>query len=492
MRHRFLQTSRETGCSTASGFTLVELLVAVAITGMLSLAIYALFSSTSDAMQEADSLVNTVNRSRFAMERLRSDIRNAGSFGTPDSTEDPWVEPSPNPIRSNPLQVAGLVSYGGGSGWQDDVSLLQNAGLLSDNEYTGGSTTLRPSFDGIVVIGAYGLPGSFEISNIRQNATQASIYATQRGLVKLRRNDPLDTTIETYDFSKDDNMEPIVRPHGGTLGSGTENAVANSILRIQDPQGYFQFTGVQNAAPGQGSGRVGTQNFLDLTFTSPLYQQRDATNVPSQVGLQPQHDRSGGRSYQASLLDVFWYHVRRDPKNPRNFMLVRERLDGASVAQALGGGNWNGFNPANNRAYGADDYVVITDRVVDFQFWVDCAQNTSGSGNLEQAAWLRRWATPPTTMPDNQQGIVSYDCLDPADPEPGRARVAHVRLSLRTATERSEQRHLDSGFPNPGGSGERRMRTFDLRPEAEGAASVYTAQMDIELTNFTMRNIRYD
>ncbi|MFB6351729.1 MAG: type II secretion system protein J, partial [Bradymonadaceae bacterium] len=111
------------------GFTLVELLVAMAITAIVSVAILGLMNSTADSMRMAASASETLNRTRFAVERVRSFLRNAGAYASPDTRDDPRFKPPAHKERTinnstcgisnkttNARRLAGLVSYGG---WQD-------------------------------------------------------------------------------------------------------------------------------------------------------------------------------------------------------------------------------------------------------------------------------------------------------------------------------------------------------------------------------------
>ena len=53
------------------GFTLIELMVAMAVIGVLSVVIYRLFDVTSQNFREVDQLASLNERVRFGTERVR-------------------------------------------------------------------------------------------------------------------------------------------------------------------------------------------------------------------------------------------------------------------------------------------------------------------------------------------------------------------------------------------------------------------------------------
>ncbi|MFB6264297.1 MAG: PilW family protein [Bradymonadaceae bacterium] len=459
------------------GFTLVEVLVAVAITGMISLAIYAVFARTTESLQEADSLATTVNDAQFAVERMRSALRNAGAFGTPDSDHDSWVKPDPRD-HGTEIRVAGLVSY---SGWQDDRSVLskKKPDLQSTNERT---KDLRASYDGIVVIGAFRYPGSFEIGDIASDGGSGKVFETERGLYKLKLNNPFDvqTGAHGYKFQKQSTYDSII----GKRASGP-NLINTEVIRVMDRHGYFQFAGISDASKGKSSsGKLPSKTYLKIEFKHALYHREGN----ERYGLQPPSQQDAGISYEAALLDAFWYHVRQDPTDPGNLRLVRERLDADRLIEKGLTKDWSNLDPAKYRAKEGEDYAVIVENVADFQIWFDCAPE-DGAGNIVKADWKMEWKPPDGSGTPASGSTAGYNCLDPSDPDPGRARIAHLRLSLRTRTEQDDLEHKP--FTTRGGSGTHvQMGTFDTDGDTTDAAAVHTTQIDLELPNFAARNIR--
>ena len=68
-------------CSLATGFTIVELMVALAIASVLLLALAVMFMNTSIARNELDKSSRQVESGRYAMSILSDEIRHAGYYG---------------------------------------------------------------------------------------------------------------------------------------------------------------------------------------------------------------------------------------------------------------------------------------------------------------------------------------------------------------------------------------------------------------------------
>ncbi len=510
MMHRD-ETSRSR--RSRRGFTLVELMVAIALLGLVMTVIFALFGTTSDSLVEADSLANTLERARFGIERISGDLRTAGAFASPDSLTDPNVQPK-NVDANSKLLVAGVASY---SGWQNDrtpmsadvqkahtpTKAVKNQAAPGNGIITGGTPFV--SFDGFIVMGALDYPQSFEIANLKFGTgtgrlTGAWIPATPRSLNKLLVNDPFYTAINVPGSVKTD----------FAAGTGADEVVAqdmqNRVLRVMDRQGKLQFSGISGAdvpnfEKGSGALSIGGINF-DLT--QPMAVRNSAGDGQIPYGIDRSSSGDQDIRYDAALVDAYWYHVEADPENPVNYRLVRERLNAGKLAEALmanGGkgsatiavdastGELKGSNGSLSALTHADgggtdrEKIVLVDRVVDFQVWFDCAD---ASGNVQNTDWQARWANP--------LGVsdTAHDCMDPTNPDFGRARMAHVRLSVRTEHERKDAPDDPNGlFMNEAGEVDaaKPLRYFNMNPDAPGAARVVTVQTDIELTNFSMHNL---
>lgn len=94
-----------------AGMVMVELMVALAVAGILMVGIYQIYSVSSGTYRTQDEVINAMNQARFGFEQLRRDISAAGFQATPDSTADTGVCPKPaNPVRSVIFERAGDVA----------------------------------------------------------------------------------------------------------------------------------------------------------------------------------------------------------------------------------------------------------------------------------------------------------------------------------------------------------------------------------------------
>lgn len=77
-----------------SGFTLIELMVAMVIGLMAITSVYALGSAMSKQFYEEQRLATSQGASRVAIMELRRDISRAGLFGTPNAALEPTCDPT--------------------------------------------------------------------------------------------------------------------------------------------------------------------------------------------------------------------------------------------------------------------------------------------------------------------------------------------------------------------------------------------------------------
>jgi len=298
------------------------------------------------------------------------------------------------------------------------------------------------------------------------------VFPDQRGLWKLLRNDIFDTTIDEPNLT-DEEVEKAIKGDG--VGQ-------HRLLRVMDLDGRMQFGGIaSNSGGGDSIETNGTNGNMTIELADGYgFYTTEGSDRETDYGLDPESQQDDKR-YPAAFLDAYWYHVVADPTQSNgdetNYVLVRDRLDATGVMDSLTGG-WSEYDPSGDRPTDGER-VVLADRVVDFQLWADCAD---GNGRVSGSSWNVGWA-PPTGDSDE-----NHDCLDPSasDVAPGEARIMHVRLSRRTESERPEL--PANAFPQ----GTEHMQAFDLDPDFEGAARVYTSQIDFEIPTFASRNITDD
>lgn len=432
------------------GFTLVELLISMLLASIVSIVLYSLFDTTSESLGEVTNLSDAQERVRFGMERLRADIKTAGSLSTPDSQADVWQRPKRAGTR-----IIGVSAY---DGWQDDRTAFPT-----------DVATANPnvSLDGFILMAAMDYPTSFEVRDLRSDAdTDAQIGAHIRGLYKLYQVDP-------FKFSAD-------APPGFTDSAFLENQWGTRLLRLMDRQGYIQFVSLGDTITYTGGAAPYAAISLDAAM-KPVFK------APGEeYGLE--QNPEGDFAYDAAVVDAYWYHVEADPSDPTNMRLVRERLCAPEVAAGLNaaGGFDPSTAPASNCPGGTDEITVLVDHVADFQIWFDCTNNAATNGAVVgNGAWTDEWLTP-----DN-----STNCMNTGVYAPQLARVAHVRLSIYAPNERKDLRNFQ--FENRAGetgataltnTPNVKLRTFDPVPTLTGASPVVTMQSSIELTNYAYRN----
>lgn len=410
---------------SAPGFTLVELMIAMVIVGALTTIIYGLFVRTSDSLTEVEALAQTLDRARFGLIHVRNDLQGAGSQATPNGATDPWVQPK-GATGSN-LQAIRVYD-----GWEGE----EGGGIA-------GTSNPGSRFSGFVVVGAYDYPQSFLVRNVAgtESSTTMEIEDNERGLGRLLRVDPFDIQTQT-------GLEIDAARHAHLT-----QFIGDRVLRIMDGEGFFQFAQITGLNAGT---RV-------LTVSGAQYR------APEQFsGLDPALESDV--NIDVALLDAFWYRVRVDPQDERNFQLVRHRID-ASIL--LNGAALNEANLDNN----IKQTLIIADNVADFRVWFDCVDAT---GQFTTKPRETGWDI----------GDPGGGCVAPTGANPELARAAHIRLSLRTPRENPNRPHirltgLAPGFDVPGGP----MVTFDVNPDVPGSASVVTVQTSVELTGLAMRGV---
>lgn len=112
-QHGFSPRSRITG---QSGFTLIELMVALALGMLVSIGIIALFQSTSNTNRSQDALARLQENGRFAVNRLIDDVRMG--FGQPLSSDVTSLKQATNrtdvfqsPMVAPTVYVANLQTF---------------------------------------------------------------------------------------------------------------------------------------------------------------------------------------------------------------------------------------------------------------------------------------------------------------------------------------------------------------------------------------------
>ena len=99
----------------ARGFTLVELLVAIMLLGMLMAAAWAGITTTTKAARSGEALVDRTNRVRVAQEFIRRQLRNAQAlpYQTDSSTGETRTFEGDTDVMRFVAPMPGYLSHGG-------------------------------------------------------------------------------------------------------------------------------------------------------------------------------------------------------------------------------------------------------------------------------------------------------------------------------------------------------------------------------------------
>ncbi|OGW42106.1 MAG: hypothetical protein A2010_19175 [Nitrospirae bacterium GWD2_57_9] len=107
----------ETRNSKPDGFTLLEVLLAMAIVSLIMTVIYVSFTTTSNSVQQAESIRAETDLARILLTRLSSDIANAyvkGTNGIFESKKEELTEESPRggeKVRHDSITMTTLTNY---------------------------------------------------------------------------------------------------------------------------------------------------------------------------------------------------------------------------------------------------------------------------------------------------------------------------------------------------------------------------------------------
>jgi prepilin-type N-terminal cleavage/methylation domain-containing protein len=133
-----------------SGFTLTELMIGVALSSLIVLGIYYIYSTSTATYRVQDQVLQAMDQARFALSQLQRDISAAGLLATPNSTNDSNVCPKPinQDLRGIVFRLEGARDQDGGAARQPmaPVSVTMFGSFWSTNIYYTRSingTTVR-------------------------------------------------------------------------------------------------------------------------------------------------------------------------------------------------------------------------------------------------------------------------------------------------------------------------------------------------------------
>lgn len=447
------------------GFTFVELLVAMVVASAVIAAAYQLFSSTSEAMYEADSLSGTTDRARFALERMSRDIQGAGASATHDALSDKFIH---DEFKNGTFSIRGIYAY-------------DRTEQLAPLQSIYNQATFSDEF---IMLGALDYSFDFELTFPFPFGTTAFMPNSRFGALRFSQLDPFITG----------EPDPVLPTQ---IVNALDTNMESRVLRVLDRRGYAQF--LEIAAFSYDDTAITGGGTFTLT--------NDGLRPYERVGQEPWGLEPGGNDddgYPAALLDAVRYRVCVDRLDPQNLKLVRERLSAATLLK--------GTMPPNPQVcgsqVGAGNFIVsqetVVDRVVDFRVWYDCLTD----GTTPAPSWNEDWIPPGNG--DNGHTCTYIDATGaPVDPvaTPDQTRMVHLRLSVRTDQERSDVDNYGflgvdgrtfnvtrdgatnslADIDNPANQIVGGLQTFDIDGDPGTAARVMTLQLDVNLPNFANR-----
>lgn len=153
------------------GFTLVEILVALAISSILLLGVVQIFSTSKHSHKVNEALARVQENARYAMENLLTDLRQAGYVGCSPSLNS-FVNPATDPDLFDLSTATGGWEYTASAtvpgGATYNTSYPRNTSAANANQWTSANngdlpTTLAgrvvPGTDVIVIKWAQPIPG---------------------------------------------------------------------------------------------------------------------------------------------------------------------------------------------------------------------------------------------------------------------------------------------------------------------------------------------
>lgn len=185
------------------GFSLVELMIAIAIGLIILATLVSLFVSQSRARSELDKANRMIENGRYALELLSDNLRLAGFFGELDPATTGAAAGITDPCSTNAADMAGAVRlHVGGYDAATPTSVVASmpCGLVSSSLKTGSDIfVVRRADTSIPVLQGAALTGThyLQVSLCRYDAVKFRV-STDPAALTLRGRDCTETSTIPY------------------------------------------------------------------------------------------------------------------------------------------------------------------------------------------------------------------------------------------------------------------------------------------------------
>jgi prepilin-type N-terminal cleavage/methylation domain-containing protein len=261
------------------GFTLVELLVAVALSAVIILAVFAVMITSSRTFRVQSDLAQATDQLNFALDTIRSDFRRAGFMTVPNAylpeESYPWYESVCAPPTWLTQSGSGGVAHG--------LFLL---------DVPSGSTS------------AYYNPRPQDAVLVGETPDRFAMFGAFRATRSYRP------------ISIASGSQTIIVENTADEQNRMEWMFDDAVLAVTSPQGGTQFLLVSDV--------VADITQTTITTTSPLLADPSGGAAP-----ECEFQGFGSQLYEVVPLQFVEYSIQNDPDDPEATVMVREELDGS-------------------------------------------------------------------------------------------------------------------------------------------------------------------
>lgn len=281
LAHARRRRARLAAPRTDSGFTMVELLVAIAISSFLVITIFFVMTSSSRNFRVQTDIAQTSDRLNYAMDTIKNDLRRTSFMTVPNAylpqTQYPWYKqvcspPSWMPRPDGRMATAHAVWVRDGSGGGGVMDYYEPE---ADHQVLVGSTP-----DQLLLLGAFRANEPFRPTRMQSGATTITV------------------------------------PNGQYTDQQMRYIFDDAFISVSTPAGGLQFLAVQSVSAS-----------LTLPETTLNLRQPLAPD-PTGTGLEACNFTGfGGGTFEVVPLHFVRYSIVTDPDDPESTVLVREELD---------------------------------------------------------------------------------------------------------------------------------------------------------------------